>query len=318
MTETTYRASVLVPTHNRAETLRLAVASALAQTVSDVEVIIIGDGVTDPVRAAANELVNSDTRVVFLDRPKSAHHGEEYRHEAIVMARSNAIFYLCDDDLLMPDHVDDLLLLLKECNFVQSLNGFVGASGDIGFYPADLSDPTTIALHLEVDKPYFYNSVSLTGTDHARDFYLELDSPWESTPPGRWPDHYQWCKMFLSPELKAATSKRMTALQFPTGSDGRDTQSEQERLTELRRWASVVASPHGQAEIDELVRQCSPAQMERDQKKIFELSVGFHEALRQLAEAREQLAEAREQLENAEEQLAEAEEQLRGRSPGSH
>jgi multidrug resistance efflux pump len=58
--------------------------------------------------------------------------------------------------------------------------------------------------------------------------------------------------------------------------------------------------------------------MERDQKKIFELSVGFHEALRQLAEAREQLAEAREQLENVEEQLAEAEEQLRGRSPGSH
>jgi hypothetical protein len=227
--------------------------------------------------------------VVFLDRPKSAHHGEEYRHEAIVAARSNAIFYLCDDDLLMPDHVDDLLALLKRCNFVQSLNGFVSASGDIGFYPADLSDPSTIAMHLVVDKPYFYNAVSLTGTAHARDFYLELDQPWETTPPGRWPDHFQWCKMFLSPQLRAATSERMTALQFPTGSDGRDTQSEQERLTELRRWARIVASPQGQAHIDDLVRQSSPAHMERDRKTIFEHSVGLHEALRQLNEAQEQL-----------------------------
>jgi len=296
MTEATYRASILVPTHNRAKTLRLAVASALAQSVSEVEVIIIGDGVTAPVRAAARALVTSDSRVVFLDRPKSAHHGEEYRHEAIVTARSNAIFYLCDDDLFLPEHVNDLLVLLKRCNFVQSLNGFVSTSGDIRFYPANLSDPSTIAVHLVEDKPYFYNSVSLTGTAHARDFYLELNQPWETTPPGRWPDHYQWCKMFRSPQLRAATSERMTALQFPTSGDSRATQSEKKRLTELQRWARIVASPQGQEHIDDLVRQSSPAQMERDRKTIFDHSVGLHEALRQLKEAQEQLKEAQEQL----------------------
>jgi hypothetical protein len=282
MTETTYRATVLIPTHNRAKTLRLAVASALAQTVSEIEVIIIGDGVTDPVRVAARALVRSDSRVVFLDRPKSAHHGEEYRHEAIVTARSNAIFYLCDDDLLMPAHVEDLLVLLKRCNFVQSLNGFVSASGDIGFYPADLSDPSTIAMHLVVDKPYFYNAVSLTGTAHARDFYLELNRPWETTPTGRWPDHYQWCKMFVRPDLRAATSERMTALQFPTSADGRDTLSEKERFTEMMRWARIVASPHGQAQIDALVSASAPLQMERDRKTIFELSVALHSSQEQL------------------------------------
>lgn len=282
MIKTTYRASVLVPTHNRAKTLRLAVASALAQTVSEVEVIIIGDGVTDEVRTTARALAKKDARVVFLDRPKTRYHGEEYRHEAIVAARSNAIFYLCDDDLFLPQHVEDLLALLEKCNFAQSLNGHVSASGEIVFYAANLSDLSTIAMHLVEDKPYFYNAVSLTGTAHARDFYLRINQPWETTPSGRWPDHYQWCKMFRSPQLRAATSARMTALQFPTTADGRETHSERERLAELRRWARTVSSPEGQTRIDELVRSSSPMQMERDRKTIFELSLALHAAEEQV------------------------------------
>ena len=42
-------ASVLIPTHDHWATLPLAVNSALGQTVEDVEVIIIGDGVTEQV-----------------------------------------------------------------------------------------------------------------------------------------------------------------------------------------------------------------------------------------------------------------------------
>ena len=40
------RASILVPTHDKPETLPLAVDSALRQTVPEIEVIVIGDGVT--------------------------------------------------------------------------------------------------------------------------------------------------------------------------------------------------------------------------------------------------------------------------------
>ena len=282
MIRATYRATILVPTHNRATLLRLAVASALAQTVENIEVIILGDGVTEEVRATARTLAKKDARVVFLDRPKTRYHGEEYRHEAIVAARSNAIFYLCDDDLFLPQHVEELLALLEKHNFAQSLNGYVSASGDIVFYAANLSDPSTIALHLVEDKPYFYNAVGLTGTAHARDFYLELNQPWETTPSGKWPDHYQWCKMFRSPQLRAATSARMTALKFPTTTDGRDTLSEKERLAELRKWARIVSSPDGQTRIDELVRASSPIQMERDKKTIFELSLALHAAEEQI------------------------------------
>lgn len=274
MTSTTsFRASILIPTHNRPKTLRLAAQSALKQTVRDLEVILIGDGVTDGLRREAQRLVREDSRVVFLDLPKSAHHGEPYRHEAIVNARSDAIFYLCDDDLLMPEHVSELLKLLKSHNFVQSLNGYIHPSGLVDFYPADLSDPETISWHLRVHEPHFFNSVSLTGTAHSRAFYLDVGAFWETTPPGRAPDHYQWCKMFASPKLRAATSTRMTALQFPTTSDDRHLWTETKRLAELTSWAKIVAAPDGQDRIDELVRQGAHVRMAQDMRTIFQLKV---------------------------------------------
>ena len=41
------RASVLIPTHDQPTTLPLTVDTVLRQTVTDLEVILIGDGVTD-------------------------------------------------------------------------------------------------------------------------------------------------------------------------------------------------------------------------------------------------------------------------------
>jgi hypothetical protein len=307
MIKTTYRASVLVPTHNRAKTLRLAVASALAQTVSEVEVIIIGDGVTDEVRTTARALAKKDARVVFLDRPKTRYHGEEYRHEAIVAARSNAIFYLCDDDLFLPEHVENLLDLLRSSNFVQSLNGFIRPSGELTFVSAVLSRPETIALILRTDDaPHYYNAVGITGTAHSRDFYLAVDRPWETTPPGRQPDHFQWCKMFDSPDLRASTSLRMTAISFPTSRDERERWTEQERLAEMRRWAKIIAAPGGQKLIDELVRVSSVAQMDLDRRTIYTLltQVRYAQGLLEQEQAlREQEQALREQEQALREQF---------------
>ena len=57
------KATVLIPTHDHGPTLRYAVASALQQTVQDLEIFVIGDGVTDEGRAVVAELVRADPRV---------------------------------------------------------------------------------------------------------------------------------------------------------------------------------------------------------------------------------------------------------------
>lgn len=244
-------ASILVPTHDRPESLFLAVDTALRQTIKDLEVIIIGDGLTSRARSAAESLLVSDPRVRLLDRPKSNFHGEAYRHEAILESRSNAIFYLCDDDLLLPYHVEDLLRLLDQNDLVQSLNGAIDADGSMSVYPGSLDDPGNVRSILRNELRF--NSISLTGTAHRRDTYLRLDRPWTETPDGWWPDHFQWCKMLGASNLKVSTSHRMTALQFPTSDPIRGTWTESERLEELTTWHELVHSSTGQSSIDAMV-----------------------------------------------------------------
>ena len=242
------RASVLIPTHAHHLTLPMTVRSVLRQSVSQLEVIIIGDGVSPDVRSAALALVGEDDRVRFLDLPKEKHHGETHRHTAILGAQSDAILYLCDDDLLLPDHVADLLSLLADHNFVQSLNGTIAPNGQLRLHPCDLAVPESVAWHLLEPRR---NRVSLTGTAHTREFYLAIDDPWEPTPADEWPDHYMWKKFMRRPEFRGATSTRMTALQFP--STLRATWTDVERGAEIEPWFRRLAEPGAQAHVDDLV-----------------------------------------------------------------
>jgi glycosyltransferase involved in cell wall biosynthesis len=245
------RASVLIPTHDHHTTLPLTVDSVLRQSVADLEVLLIGDGVTAPLRAVIEELVAGDSRVRFLDHPKGPHHGERYRHDAILAAESDAIFYLCDDDLFLPSHVEDLLALLEDHNFVQSLNGYCRPDGSVSFFAADLSNPTTI--HLMLDERLGYNNASITGTAHSREFYLEVGDRWDTTPPGQHPDHHQWRKLWRHPSYRGATSARMTTVQLPTSSDGRDAWTPEQRHEELLRWYDLVTGPDAQQRYDAIV-----------------------------------------------------------------
>lgn len=194
------RATVIVPTHDHALTLPLAVGSVLAQTVADLEVIVVGDGVPPDVRATAEQLCRVDGRVVFLDLAKGPHHGELHRDLAVRSAGSEAIFYLCDDDLLLPRHVENLLSLLADADLVQCRNGYVDTSGELHLYPTDLADPRAIAWHLREPRR---NATSLTGTAHTRGAYLALPIGWATTPVGEWPDHYMWKKFFKMPGFRA-------------------------------------------------------------------------------------------------------------------
>lgn len=250
----TVRASVLIPTHSHFATLPMTVRSALAQNMADLEVLIIGDGVDEATRDAAEALQRGDQRVRFLDLPKGDHHGEAHRHTAICEARSEVIAYLCDDDLLLPDHVGDMVELLQDHDFAQSLNGWVTSSGQMKLYPTDLSLPEAIEWHLLEPRR---NMVSLTGTAHTRTSYLALADPWETTPAEQWPDHFMWKKFFRTPGLRAVTSTRMTALQFPSSSDGRDEWSDEDRAREIEPWAYRVARPDAQDDIDRLVAAAS-------------------------------------------------------------
>ncbi len=114
---TSPRVLVIVPTHDHPWSLDLAVESALAQTVPNIDIVIIGDGVGDDTREVAARLLDADDRIRFIDRPKSPSRAEHTRHEVISSSDADFVTYLGDDDLLFPDHVETMAASPRAARF---------------------------------------------------------------------------------------------------------------------------------------------------------------------------------------------------------
>jgi glycosyltransferase involved in cell wall biosynthesis len=242
------RAAVLVPTHDHAGTLELAVRSALEQTVAELEVIVVGDGVGEDTREVVGALREEDPRVRFLDLPKGPHHGEPFRGTAVEGTEAEIVCYLCDDDLLLPDHVEQMLALLAEADFAHSMNGWFDVEGAWHNYWADLASPRFRAWMLEPGD----NAVSLTGAAHTVAAYRRLPHGWRVPPYGYWPDQYMWQQFLAQPWVRAVTGPRVTALQFPSHV-GRDAWPAERRRGELEQWRTEIATPEGRRRLQDLV-----------------------------------------------------------------
>jgi hypothetical protein len=228
--------TVILPTHDHASTLDLAVDSVLRQSLDAIEVVIIGDGVGDDTRDVISTLV-SDPRVRFLDMPKSPSRAELARHEILSAARASYACYMGDDDLMLPDHVESTVERLQSVDFTHPFPAFVGRDGALDFFLTDISDPRCLAWHMQPRQ----NSVSLTGAGHRLDAYRTLPHGWREPPPGTWSDHYMWQQWFETPSMRFSTGDRVTVLKFYA--DTRQDMTSEERRKELTDWLEKSAQP---------------------------------------------------------------------------
>ncbi len=91
--------SVIVPTFRRPELVPRAVTSALAQTVRDIEVIVVVDG-RDPETVAALERLG-DPRLQVVVPPRHLGNADARNH-GVARARAPWVAFLDDDDEWMP------------------------------------------------------------------------------------------------------------------------------------------------------------------------------------------------------------------------
>ena len=119
-------ATVIIPTHDRAATLAFAVASVQRQSISDIEILIVGDGPTPDVVEAAEALTRMDSRVRFLPFEKAPTDGGLNIDRAIHQARSERIFYNDDDDVWLPQHIEILGPALDHAHIADTLPASVG------------------------------------------------------------------------------------------------------------------------------------------------------------------------------------------------
>jgi glycosyltransferase involved in cell wall biosynthesis len=114
--------SVVIPVLNRPDELRVAIQSVLAQTMQDLEIIVVDDGSTD------------DTQTIAVAQKYSAQHPEKIRfiqhphnqgvsaarNTGIAAARGEFIALLDSDDTWYPDKLRQQLVTLKAAPDVQN------------------------------------------------------------------------------------------------------------------------------------------------------------------------------------------------------
>lgn len=299
-------AAILVPTHDHAATLDLAVRSALEQTVAEIEVVVIGDGVGEDTREVVAGLVREDSRVRFLDLPKGPNHGEVHRGTAVEGTSAEIACYLCDDDLLLPDHVESMADLLAGADFANSQNGYLERDGSWRPYLSDLASTSFREWTTRPDR----SGVSLTGTAHTVDAYRRLPYGWRTAPPGRYPDHYMWEQFLTQPWVRAVTATRITAVQFPSHLEGRADMSPAERREELEGWRAALADPEGRARFEEAAHRALMAKATREQIERDKFQTGMESAEAGRLDAESRLKDTESGLAGAEPRLAGAESRL--------
>jgi hypothetical protein len=235
-------ATVLIPTHSHGRLLDFAVQSALDQTVSDIEVVIVGDGADEATRAAATAHVARDRRVRFFDNPKGARHGEALRHEALQAARGDIVCYLSDDDLWLPQHIEGLAGALADADFAHVLPLYVSAAQEISVHGGHLSAGWSRA-RIETG----INFIPLSAAAHTRAFYKRLPHGWRPAPPDCPTDLYMWQQMLAADGCRAMSTMRATLLNFPAPM--RTGWSLEQRAAELSGWSARLRVPELEREL---------------------------------------------------------------------
>jgi GalNAc5-diNAcBac-PP-undecaprenol beta-1,3-glucosyltransferase len=250
-------ATVIVPTHDHGPTLLSSLGSVVAQTLEDIEVFVIGDGVPDVTREIVGALSRLDERVRFFDHPKGPRHGELYRHEALAQARGEIVCYLSDDDVWFPEHVETMQEALVESDFVGAHAVHVTPTGDLLTWPSDLSLPWFRERMLVGDT----NFVPLSCAAHTLDVYRRLPDGWSPAPLSSATDLFMWRKVLSLPGLRARSTTLPTVVHLP--STLRRGWTADARVAELEPWAVHVADPEWRrefrAEVFDIVRRQAAA-----------------------------------------------------------
>ena len=96
------KVSVVVPVHNRETYVRDAIASILAQSFGDYELLVIDDGSTDGSRAAAQAFDDARIRLVGNDANEGI---PKTRNIAVGLARGEYLAFLDSDDIALPNRL---------------------------------------------------------------------------------------------------------------------------------------------------------------------------------------------------------------------
>jgi glycosyl transferase family 2 len=254
-------ATVILPTHDHGPLLRHSLRSVQEQTVDDLEIFVIGDGVPDVTRALVAELAGGDSRIRFFDNPKGPRNGELHRHAALQKARGEIVCYQADDDLWCPEQVEELLRLLRGADFAHTVALAVGDDSSVF--------PWLAVLESGVFRAHMHrgaNFLPLSAVGHTLAAYRKLPYGWRTTPKPIPTDLYMWQQFLGQPGIRLASGSRPSVVNFP--SPGRREWTPAQRLDELERWSVFLAGSTWRDDLEPVLRDRCAVAVERLRRRL--------------------------------------------------
>ncbi len=123
--------SVIVPTYNRPEELRVFIKSILKQTVLPDELIIIDDGNLNDI-PEKNALMNLNISCVYRKKCKSEKRGVVFSRNIGIEMTTGDIIFLLEDDLFLDDrYIENIIDFYKNSGF-PNIGGVGGIDLNMG------------------------------------------------------------------------------------------------------------------------------------------------------------------------------------------
>jgi glycosyltransferase involved in cell wall biosynthesis len=222
-----------------------AIESVLAQTVSEFELCVIGDGAPPETIECAREFARRDPRVKVFPFLKGQRQGEAHLHAALTNASGNFVAYLEDDDLWFPNHLEELEKLFVTADFGHTIHVTGHPDGHVDSLPSDLGKAAFRQRFLDD----LFNRFGYSFCGHRLDAYRRLPEGWAPAPVGMYNDLHMWRKFLRVKEFNFGTRMVITAVALP--SYLRENMSVEECAREAGVWRSRIADEHERASIVE-------------------------------------------------------------------
>lgn len=103
--------SVIIPAYNAERFIQRSVGSALNQTYSDVEVIVINDGSTDSTREKVEAMMESHSNLILVNTENGG--VSRARNIGLDHAKGKYVTFLDADDMLFPDALERMVDCLR-------------------------------------------------------------------------------------------------------------------------------------------------------------------------------------------------------------
>ena len=176
------RVTVIIPTYNWSSVLPYSINSALRQTFTDFEVLVIGDGCTDDSEQVVTAI--GDPRVRWINLPVNDGHQSAPNNQGLLEARGSIVAYLGHDDLWLPHHLEVMVAAIDSgADVAHSIVHMIGPEGKIlppagempRFRPGQWLPPTGVAhRRIATEKVGRWGNYRNLSLDPETDLWLRM------------------------------------------------------------------------------------------------------------------------------------------------